>query len=94
MADNDDVEVEERKVDGGNLPDRVKEILRDGSVKRLIIKKGERVLLDVPVAAGIGGAAAAVWFLPQLTAIGLAVAMLSDVRVIVHRATGETETKE
>jgi len=49
---------EEFKVSGANLKAKLKEILRKGTVRRVVIKNAQgRTVLDIPLAAGIVGAA-------------------------------------
>ncbi len=73
------------KVRGGQLLDRVREIIEEGNARRVILKKDDRVLLEIPLSVGIGGAAAAVLFAPTLAAVGAIAALVSDIDVIVER---------
>ncbi len=53
---------EELTVSAENLVDKVKELLHEGNVTRIIVKdeKG-RILLDMPASVGVAGAVAAPW---------------------------------
>lgn len=77
--------IEEIKVKGGQLIDRVRDVIEEGNARRIIIMKGDRVLMEFPLSAGIGGAAAAVWFAPHLAAIGAIASMVTDVHLMVER---------
>ena len=73
---------EECKVSGAGLKSKLKEIIRKGNVRRIVIKNGEgRQLLDIPLTAGIVGAA----LLPFWAAIGGILALASDYTIVVER---------
>ena len=77
--------MEEFKVAGGNLKARLKELIHEGNVRRIVIRNPEgRVLLDLPLTAGIAGAA----LLPFWAAIGTIAALASDYTVAVERDPG------
>ena len=77
---------EEFKVSGANLKAKLKEILRKGTARRIVIKNGQgRSILDIPLAAGIVGAA----LLPFWAAVGGIAALASDYTIVVeHEPTG------
>ena len=83
--EDEQVEVDEFQVRGSQLADRVKDLVKEGRARRVIIKKGEKVLFNIPLTGGIGGTAAAIYLLPQIAAVGLAAALFTGVRVIVER---------
>jgi len=76
---------EELKVKGSNLVEEVRTAVSKGNAKRVTIKHKEKVLLEIPLSVGVGGAAAAVLLAPQLAAIGALVALLKDVTVVIER---------
>lgn len=81
---------QEFKVKGGQLLDKVKEILEDGNARRIVIRNGDRTLVEFPLAVGVGGAAAAVLIAPTLAAVGAIAALLTDLSVVVeHDADGD-----
>lgn len=73
--------VEEIRVSGQNLVSEVERILKEGEVRRLRIKSGERVLLDLPVAWAAIGAVLA----PQIAAVGAVAAMVTHCTIEVIR---------
>jgi hypothetical protein len=77
--------IQEFKLKGGQVLDKVKEIIEDGNARRVIIRSGDRTLLEFPLAVGVGGAAAALLLAPTLAAIGAIAALLTDVSIIVER---------
>ncbi len=89
--------IEEIKLAGNQLVDRIRDLVEEGNVRHIRIKKEERVLLEIPLTVGLGAGAAAVLLSPVLAAVGALAALLTDVTLEVERdldeATGEpTET--
>ncbi len=82
--------MEEIKVAGGNLKAKIKEIIREGNIRRIVIRNPQgRTLLDLPLSAGVAGAA----LLPFWAAIGTIAALASDYTVAVERTPSEAVTK-
>lgn len=73
-------------VKGSEAVDKLKGIVRSGNVNRIRVKKDDYVVLDIPVTAGAISAAV----IPQLTAIGTAVALLSKCTIEVERPNKQT----
>ena len=72
---------EEFKVSGANLKAKLKEVIRKGTVRRVVIKNAQgRTVLDIPLAAGIVGAA----LLPFWAAIGGIAMIASDYTIVVE----------
>jgi hypothetical protein len=77
--------IEELEVAGNELVGRIEELVREGNVRRLIIKHNDNVLLEVPLTiAAVAGTAVAI-FNPVLAAIGALAALLTKVTVVVVR---------
>ena len=83
--------LQEIKVKGGQLVDKVREVIEEGNARRLIIKKEDRTLLEFPLSVGVGGATAAVLFAPTLAAIGAVAALVTDLHIVVERVERETD---
>lgn len=73
-------------VKGNEAVDKLKGIVKSGNVNRIRVKKDEYVILDIPVTAGAISAVV----IPQLTAIGTAVALLSKCTIEVERPNKQT----
>jgi hypothetical protein len=72
---------EEFKVSGANLKAKLKEVIRKGTVRRVVIKNAQgRTVLDIPLAAGIVGAA----LLPFWAAVGGIAMIASDYTIVVE----------
>ncbi len=76
------VKTSEYRVRGDNLVAKIKEILHEGNVRRIIIKNGEgKTLVEVPLTIGVVGAVLA----PVWAAIGAIAAMAADLRIVVEK---------
>jgi hypothetical protein len=68
-------------VAGNEVVDRIKELIKQGNVTKIRIKKDNNTILDIPVTAGAIGTILA----PQLAAIGAVVAILSKATLEIER---------
>lgn len=73
--------MESIKVEGSQLIDRVKALIHEGNVRRIVIKQDERTLVEFPLTIGVVGAAIA----PALAAVGAIAALLTDCTIEVER---------
>jgi hypothetical protein len=69
------------KSQGGELLEQVKEIVREGNVRRVVIKQGASVVAEFPLTAGVVGTLLA----PVLAAIGALIALLNDCSIEIER---------
>jgi len=73
---------EEFRVKGEELVEKVKQLIHEGNVRRLIIKDEEgKVYLEIPVTFGLIGALIA----PMLAAVGAVAAMVANLKIEVVR---------
>ena len=73
---------EEFKVDGADLLKKVKELVKEGNVRRIIIKdKDGKTLIEFPVTVGVIG----VVFAPVLAAVGAIAALVTECSIVVER---------
>lgn len=78
--------VEEIEVSGKELIGRVKELIQEGNVRRLIIKKpNNKILLEIPLTAGaaIGGVVTII--APVLAVLVAIAALIAKVKIQVVR---------
>lgn len=76
------IHTEEFRVDGEELLSRIKKLLHEGNIRRIIIKdKDGKTLLEIPVTLGVVGALIA----PQLAAVGAIAALLTEATVVVEK---------
>lgn len=81
---------EELQVMGEQLLTRVRELLHEGNVRRIIIKQEGHTILEVPLTVGLVGMLA----LPQLAAIGAIAALLTQCSIEVVRSEKPTQAVE
>ena len=88
---NNDIEqkgnYEELQVMGEQLLTRVKELVHEGNVRRIIIKQEGHTILEVPLTVGVVGIIAA----PALAAIGVIGALLAQCSIEVIRSERPTD---
>jgi hypothetical protein len=84
---------EEFKVKSEEVIGKVKELLHEGNVRKLIIKDEEgKVYLEIPVTLGLVGA----FLAPTVAAVGALAAMVAHLKIEVIRTEGaeKAETPE
>jgi hypothetical protein len=69
------------KIDGGQLADRIRQIVREGNVRRIVIKQSGRTVAEFPLTVGVVGTV----FAPVLAAIGALAALLTECTIDVER---------
>lgn len=71
---------------GSELVDYVKDLIAEGHVRKLIIRKPDGdVLMEVPLTAGIAVGGALTLMMPVLAAIGAMAALVAKVQVEIIR---------
>lgn len=85
--------VEEFEVEGRQLVGRVRELIREGNVRRLRIKDARgKYLIEVPLTVGVVGGGVLVLAAPTLAALSALAGLVANVRIeIVREAEGEQE---
>jgi hypothetical protein len=69
------------RAESGELVDKVKQAIREGNVRRVVVKQGDRSIAEFPLTVGVVGAV----FAPVLAAIGAIVALASDCSIVIER---------
>lgn len=77
--------LQEIKIKGRHATRKVREVIKEGNARRVIVRSKNRTVLDIPLTVGVGGAAAMALLLPTLTAIGVIAAWATDVSVIIEQ---------
>ena len=87
--------VEEINVAGRDLVDRVKELVAEGNVRKLIIyRKNGETLMEVPLTASVVAGSAMLVFTPMFAALGALAAFIAEVRIEVVRMSEEEVEEE
>lgn len=83
---DEDTTVEQLEMAGNELVDRVKELIEEGNVRRLVIRNADDdVLMVVPLTASVVAGGAMLVFAPILAALGALAAFLAKVKLEVVR---------
>jgi hypothetical protein len=69
------------KAEGESLIERLKALIREGNVRRVVVQHQGRTVAEFPLTAGVVGALLA----PVLAAIGALVALLKDCTIQIER---------
>jgi hypothetical protein len=84
-------------VDGNQVVGKIKELIRQGNIRRVRLIHNGRPLIDIPLTVGVPVAAAAVLAAPVLAAVGAIAALVTECTLEVERTedtAAEKETKE
>lgn len=70
------------QIKGSELVDQIKQLVREGNVRRIRIRQDDKVLLEFPVTAGAIGAL----IVPQLAAVGVLAALIARCTIEIEKA--------
>jgi len=76
------IKKEEFKVSGEDVVKKVKELVKEGNIRRIIIKNEEgKSLIEIPLTIGVVGTL----LLPVLAAIGAIAAVVTNCTIVVEK---------
>jgi len=76
-------------VSGNELVERIKKLVADGNVRRLIIRKSSsESLLEIPLTTGVAVGGTVTILAPVLAALGALAALLAEFKVEIVRTDG------
>lgn len=76
------------KVNGENLVNKIKELIHEGNIRKIIIQDAAgKELMSFPLTVGVVGTL----FAPVLAAVGGLAALMGNYTITVERETGEIE---
>jgi hypothetical protein len=76
---------EEFRLNGGEILNKIKEIIHEGNARRIILKDEHgKVFMEIPLTVGVVGAVVA----PILAAVGAVAALASNLTIVVERIDG------
>ncbi|HEY3159715.1 MAG TPA: DUF4342 domain-containing protein [Vicinamibacterales bacterium] len=70
------------KAEGEQIIDRIKELIHEGNVRRVVVQQHGRTIAEFPLTAGVVGAVLA----PVVAAIGAIVALAKDCTIQIERS--------
>jgi len=73
---------EEFKLEGGKVLDKIKELIHQGNIRRIILKnESGKTLIEIPLTLGLVGAA----LLPIFAAVGALAAVVTRMVIVVEK---------
>jgi hypothetical protein len=72
-------------VEGSQLVEKVKQLIREGNIRRVRIVHKGRPLIDIPLTVGVPIAAATVLAAPVLAALGAIAALVTECTIEVEK---------
>ncbi len=86
--DNQKVRTEEFKVSGEAVIGKIKELVHEGNVRRIIIKNEQgQTLVEIPLSLGVVGAV----LVPVWAAIGAIAALAANLTIVIEKVEGPTK---
>lgn len=91
--DQEKTTVEEIKVSGEGLRAKLKELMHQGNIRRIIIKnEAGHTLLEIPMMAGVVGGVAGLFLFPEILAIGVIASMFAHLTLVIERHESVSES--
>ena len=77
---------EEYRVSADESVAKIKELVQEGNVRRVIIQTDEgRTLIEFPLTIGVAAAAGVLLLAPLLAAVGALAAIVTDLTIVIER---------
>jgi Domain of unknown function (DUF4342) len=78
--------VEEFSINGDALVTKIKELLHEGNIRRIILKNEEgQILIEIPLTVGVVGGVLSAALFPVMAAIGAIGAMVAHLTIVVEK---------
>ena len=72
-------------VAGNQIVDKVKELIRQGNIRRVRLIHGDKTLIEIPLSIGAPAVAAGILVAPVLAALGALAALLTECTIEVEK---------
>ena len=87
--------VEKFNVAGGQVLEKVKQLIREGNVRRVRLLHNDRTIIEIPLSIGAPAAAITIMAAPLLAAIGAFAALVTECTIEVEKIDGgSTDTSQ
>jgi len=80
-------------VSGSNLVEKVKELVRQGNIRRVRLIHEEKTLIDIPLSLGVPAAAVVVLAAPLLAALAAIAALVKECTIEIEKVEETDESK-
>ena len=92
---NEKVTVEEFKISGDVLGGKIKELIRQGNIRRIILKnESGQTLIEIPMTVGVIGSVISAALFPVVAAVGVIGAMVARLTVVIERIESGQSSQE
>ena len=92
---NEKVKVEEFKISGDVLVGKIKELIRQGNIRRIILKnESGQTLIEIPMTVGVIGSVISAALFPVIAAVGVIGAMVARLTVVIERIESEPSSED
>ncbi len=82
----DNIRVEEFKISGNELVEKVKELIHEGNIRRIIIKTQEgNTLIEIPLTVGVVGGVVSAALFPVVAALGVIGALVAHLTLVIEK---------
>lgn len=76
---------EEFEVTVGNVVGKIMELIREGNVRRMTLKRGGKTLVEIPLNVGLTVGTVTALVAPLLLGVGAVAAVVGKVTIVVER---------
>lgn len=85
-AETKELRVEEFKINGDALVAKVRELIHEGNIRRIIVKNDEgQILIEIPLTIGVVGGAIAATLFPVIAALGAIGALVAHLTIAIEK---------
>jgi len=81
-------------VKGNQLIEKVKQLIREGNIRKVRLLHNERTILEIPLSIGAPAAAVTIMAAPLLAALGAFAALVTECTIEVEKIEESEETEE
>lgn len=83
---------EKYTVSGSQIVDKIKQLIREGNVRRVKLIHDGKVVMEIPLTIGAPAAAATIMIAPLLAAVGAFAALVTECTIEVEKVDKKTGT--
>ena len=84
---------EQFTISGSQLVEKVKQLIREGNIRRIRVIYEGRTVLEIPLTIGAPAAAIAIMAAPLLAALGAFAALVTECTIEVEKIDGKPDAK-
>ncbi len=85
--------VEKFTVDGNQVLEKVKQLIREGNVRRVRLLHDDRTIIEIPLSVGAPAAVITIMAAPLLAAVGAFAALVTECTIEVEKVDGDNVDK-